>query len=203
MSQTSATVLMVLLFGVFQVTGGILIGIGIRDLLNGSAKGIGSISAGAFFGGAAVLMSALMLRPINQGLFLLGVFVFIAATGTRLLVPQDFVDRLGAGTFVAIGVGIVVLPIGLLVGIESFRQDETFFGLLFGGCWTVVGGSFFLTGIGALVGGKPLALRYRKPGEMEIVPADEAAAAPSSSKRRKKTERNSDGTQDSPHRKTG
>ena len=190
---------MVLLFGVFHVSSGILIGMGIRDLLDGSAKGVRSIIAGVFFGGTAILMSALMLRPINQGLFLLGVSVFIAATGTRLLVPQNFVDRLGAGTLVSIGVGMVAVPIGLLVGIESFRQDEALFGLLFGGCWTVIGAGFFMTGIGALVRGKPLVIRYNKPGEMEIVPADEPSAAPSPPRRSKKTERSSDGTQNGSH----
>lgn len=43
---------------------------------------------------------------------------------TRLLVPQDFVDRLGAGTLVSLGIGVVAVPIGLLVGIQSFHQDE-------------------------------------------------------------------------------
>ena len=118
---------------------------------------------------------------------------------TRLLVPQDFVDRLGAGTLVSLGIGVVAVPIGLLVGIQSFHQDEPLFGLLFGGCWTVIGAAFFMTGISALVHGKPLVIRYGKPGEMEIVPADEPAAAPSLPQHGKKTERSSDGTQNGSH----
>ncbi len=58
----------------------------------------------------------------------------------------------------------------------------------------VFGGSFFLTGVGALLRGKPLILRTICQGEMEIVPGD----APPTQRKKKNAGRN-DGTQDSPH----
>jgi hypothetical protein len=199
MSETTAIIVMVILFGLFEAVGGISIGMGVRDMIAGSSKNLGAVLTGALFGGMAILMSGLMLRPLNQFLFLLGVLVFLAAFGARLFVPQGVVDRIGAGTLVALGISIAALPIGGVVGVEAFRHDDPLFGILFGGCTTVVGGGFFLTGVGALLRGKPLILRTIRPGEMEIVPADEPIPAEPPTHRKKKKEGRSDGTQDSPH----
>lgn len=185
---------MVIFFGLFEAVGGISIGMGVRDMIAGSSKNLGSVFAGALFGGAALLMSGLMLRPLNLWLFVLGVLVFLAAFAARVLVPQEVVDRIGAGTLVALGIGIAVLPVGGVVGVEAFRNDDALFGMVFGGCTTLVGGSFFLTGVGALLRGKPLILRTIRQGEMEIVPGN----APPTPRKKKKAGRN-DGTQDSPH----
>lgn len=60
--------------------------------------------------------------------------------------------------------------IGGAVLIGTLRaQEEVLFGVLFGGCWGSAGFVFFATGLGALLQGKRLRFKQKRPGSYELV----------------------------------
>lgn len=163
---------------VFQTLGAAFIGLGVRAMLNGETGNGGQILFGAIFAGAGTLFSFAMTREFNAWGFPIGVmWTFLVILGT-IFTPQEILARFGASV-TTIALGSFAALVGGAVLIGTIRaQEEILFGILFGGCWSVVGWSLALTGIGALLRGKPLRFKRKRAGEYEIVPADQAEKPP-------------------------
>jgi hypothetical protein len=179
---------LVLVFALFQLIGGGVFGAGLRQLYAAfraadaetrSANLVqarGSLAFGAVFGGAGTLMSALSILPANRPFFLAGVALLALAVLGSLFLPRFIVQELGAGTLAGIGIGLIVVPMGVLVAIEGFRNGDVWFGLAWGGCAGFVGLVFVLSSLQALLSGKALVLHETAPGTYEMVTAEQAAA---------------------------
>lgn len=190
MDQNSlvSQIFLMLFFGVFQVLGAAFIGLGVRQLLQGQPEGIGQIFAGGMFAGVGTLFSVVFMHEINPWSIRAGIaIVFIVVLGVTFA-TDELLQRFGAIATV-IGIGSVGAIMGGIVLLETMRmQQEIVFGLLFGGCWGFVGLGFLLTGLGALLRGKPLRFRQKGAGTYEIV-LDETDEEPDPSRRKKKTHR--------------
>ena len=187
MNVNEFQILAILFFGVFQAVGGILIGLGVRRLIEQPSAGLGGIILGLGWSAATTLVCYVMLYSVEPKLFFLELIVLGSCTVGRIIVPQEWVDGIGAGTVLAIALGTVVTVIGAGVAIETFRrQEEILFGILFGGCWSFVGITFFATGVRALLRGKPLHLRQKSAGKYELTEDDEQPTPPKQPPRRRK-----------------
>ena len=174
MNVNEFQILAILFFGVFEAIGGILIGLGVHRLIEQASTGLGSIVLGVVWSAATTLVCYTLLYRVEPKLFYLELIVLGSCTVGRIIVPQEWVDGIGAGTVLAIALGTVVTVIGAGVAIETFRrQEEILFGILFGGCWSFVGITFFATGVRALLRGKPLHLRQKSAGKYMLTEDDE------------------------------
>lgn len=182
----------VLFFGVFQAFGGAWFGAGLRALVERSPKAVGLITSGVAFGGVATFMSGVFLQSINPWLFYIGLGILSLALLAGAFFPRDYLQEIGIGTIIAIGLGGAATAIGILVvarGLEnwaSLTTEDLVFGALFSGCWTTVGLGFFITGLGALLHGKSLGLRPSRDGSMEIVPMEDLDGEEHTTKRKKR-----------------
>lgn len=169
----------VVFFGVFQAFGGAWVGAGARGLFERVPKAVGMIGAGIVFAGVATLMSAVFLIPINPWLFYAGLGIFALAALGGAFFSRDYLEEIGIGTIIAIGLGGAAAAIGVLVAAKGLREwqnlalEDVLFGILFSGCWVTVGLAFFITGLSALLRGKGLGLRPARDGSMELVPSEE------------------------------
>lgn len=178
----------VLVFALFQLIGGVAFGASLRQLyaavseadaeLRSAAlkQAMGSLVFGLIFGGIVTLTSAAWFFTLNRPFFLAGLAVLVAAALGSLFLPRTFLQEIGAGTLAGLGIGLLVVPMGVLVGIEGFRKGDPGFGLLWGGCAGFVGLAFLLGSLGALLSGKALVLHQTGPGSYELMPAEQAAA---------------------------
>ena len=175
-SQTSLfmQIFIMLFFGVFVAWGGLTLGNGIR-LWRARAPGSGaSMRLGALIAGTILLTgSAVLSQANNWSATVLWVAFPILVLGSAFI-PQQTLGELGAGTFIAIGLGVVVTTMSALVVREAFNHSDVLFGLLWGGCAGFVGLGFLSSGLMALLRGKTLALKQTDAGQYEIVPSEAA-----------------------------
>ena len=165
-------IFMMLFFGVFQTLGAVYVGLGVRQLLEGESGG-GSIFFGAMFAGAGTLFSAVFMRELNAWSFPVGVMFTVFIALSTIILPKEILQRYGAIAF-TIAIGGFGTLVGGAVLIGTLRaQEEILFGILFGGCWGFVGLGFFLTGVSALVRGKRLRFKQKRPGSYELAEDEE------------------------------
>ena len=163
-----------LFFGVFVAWGGIMLGSGVRAWRAGQQGGGASMRIGVLIGGVTLLVgSAVLSQANNWSATVLWIAFPILVLGSAFI-PQQTLSELGAGTFVAIGLGAVVTTMGALVAREAFNNSDVLFGLAWAGCAGFVGLGFLLTGIGALLRGQRLVMKQKAPGEYELAPEDQA-----------------------------
>ena len=178
-----------LFFALFQLIGGVAFGAGLRQLyaavtvFDAEARGAGLTQArgllvtGLAFGGIVTVVSALAFARSDSRLFLIGVGLLAVAVLGSALLPRFMLQELGAGTLAAIGIGVLVVPMAVLVAIEGFRNGDPGFGLVWGGCAGFVGLTFLLGGLQALLSGKALVLAQTSPGSYQLETAAQADAA--------------------------
>lgn len=182
----------VVFFAVFQAFGGVLMGAGMRALSMGTPKAIGPMVAGFVGAGTATLMSGVFLLSINPGLFYAGLIIVALALLGGAFLSRDYLEEIGIGTIIAIGMGGAGVAIGLLVVAKGLRDwqnlsfEDIIFGVLFSGCWLTVGLGFFITGLGSLLRGTGLGLRPARDGSMELVPSDELEEESGGTERKKR-----------------
>lgn len=165
-------IFLMLFFGVFQTLGAVFVGLGVRDLLEGEAGG-GSIFFGAIFAGTGTLFSAVFMHELNTWAFPVGVMWTFFVTLSIIILPKEILQRYGAiAATIAIGGFGTLVGGGVLIGTLR-AQEEILFGILFGGCWGSVGLGFLLTGVSALLRGKPLRFKQKRPGSYEITEDEE------------------------------
>ena len=179
----------ILFFALFQLIGGVAFGAGLRQLYagftasDGAARAAGLKQArgllltGLLFGGIVTAVSALAFLRSDSRLFLVGAGLLVAAVLGSALLPRFMLQELGAGTLTAIGIGLLVAPMAVLVAVEGFRKGDPGFGLVWGGCAGFVGLTFLLGGLQALLSGKALVLVQTSPGSYQVETAEAAADA--------------------------
>lgn len=161
-------IILMLFFGVFQTLGAVFVGLGVRHLLEGESGG-GAIFFGAIFAGAGTLFSAVFMHELNSWAFPVGVMFTFSVALSTIILPKEILERFGTIAFM-IAIGGFATFVGGAVLIGTLRaQQEILFGLLFGGCWGSVGLGFLLTGVNALLRGKRLRFKQKRPGKYEIV----------------------------------
>jgi hypothetical protein len=149
----------VVFFGVFQAFGGAWFGAGSRALFGRSPNAVGLIASGIGFAGVATFMSGVFLIPINPWLFFAGLGILALAILASAFLPSEYLQEIGIGTIIAIGMGGAATVIGVLIAIIGLQKwstlgfEDIVLGSLMISCWTVVGLGFFVTGIGALLRG--------------------------------------------------
>ncbi len=169
-TQLIYQLLMFFFFILVSSVGGVLAGQAARRLSEDPRTALGSMFAGGLFAGVPLLMSAIMLRAVNPFLFWLqAVLLLLVFLGT-LLLPARAINRVGAGTVIAIGLGIPILGLAAVVGTLGFQNGDPLFGLCWAGIAGFVGLGFLASGLQSLISGKPLALKSRGGGTMDIVP---------------------------------
>ncbi len=185
-------VITVIFVAVFQAFGGAWFGAGLRALFERSLKAVGLITSGIAFAGVATFMGGVYLLPVNPPLFYVGlVVVSIAALGGALL-PSDYLQEIGIGTIIAIGLGGPAALIGVLLAVIGLSKwgslgfEDIVLGSLMVSCWVLVGLVFFVSGLRALLQGKALGLRRAANGSMELVPTDELDAKTRDGERKKR-----------------
>ncbi len=167
-------------------------GAGTRALFDGTPKAIGPIIAGLVGAGTATLMSGVFLISINPWLFYAGLGILALAVFAGAFFPRDYLQEIGIGTIIAVGMGGAATAIGVLIAIIGLQKwpslgfEDIVFGSLMVSCWTIVGLGFFITGLGALLRGKALGLRPARDGSMELVSNDELDEEPDREKRKKR-----------------
>ncbi len=178
-------VFLMLFFGVFQVIGAVFVGLGVRQMLRGESAGTGQIFFGAIFAGAGTLFSGVFMHELNAWGFPVGVMTTCLVALGVIFSPEEILQRFGASVGV-IALGGFATLVGGAVLIGTLRaQEEILFGILFGGCWGSVGLGFLLTGVNALVRGKPLRFKEKGPGKYEVVvDEDEFSKDPKRKKKR-------------------
>ncbi len=187
----------VVFFAVFQAFGGVLIGAGMRALIAGTPKAIGPMIAGFVAAGTGTLMSGVFLLTINPWLFYTGLIILALALLGSAFLSRDYLEEIGIGTIIAIGLGAAAAAIGGLVAAKGLKDwqslafEDIVFGVLFSGCWLTVGLGFFITGLGSLLRGTGLGLRSAQDGSMELVPSDELDEVKDGTKRKKREKKKS------------
>ena len=172
-------VFLMLFFGIFQLLGAIFLGLGVRQMIAGESNGVGQVFIGTIFGGVGLLFSALFMYQMNTWGFPAGAMITFGVALTTMFAPQELLTRFGA-SILMIGIGGIVALMGALVLIAAWRtRQEILFGILFGGCWGSVGLMFLLTGLGALVRGKPLRFKQTGSGSYTIEQDKDSATKPS------------------------
>ncbi|MBI3536107.1 MAG: hypothetical protein HY070_00865 [Chloroflexi bacterium] len=172
-------------FALFLLVGGVQLGLGIKMLFAGKAS-LGAIVTGGLFAGAALLVSAFFYYPNRRFDFGLEAGILLLAIVGTIFLPRARIEEIGVGTLIAVGFGGLVAMMGGLILVQAFQQSEVLFGVLLGGCWTFVGGMFFLNGIVALLRGTALGTRVRRAGEIEILPEEELTRAAREAKKKKR-----------------
>lgn len=173
--------IVVLFFAVFEMVGGAFTGVGVRSLLaalrlrdDPEAQSADfkqartTLVSGCTFGFAAILFSAFTVRTINPWYFVVGVVIYVAVTAGAAFLPQGTLSEIGAGTFAAIGIGLVAVMLAILVGIFAFQRGEPLFGVIWAGIAGLVGLTFLSTGVKALLSGRAEDLSPNDSGELEI-----------------------------------
>ena len=179
---------LVLVFALLQLIGGVSFGAGLRQVYSAFsaadaetrsaafAAARGMLVSGLAFGGLATLMSTVIILPGNRPFYLAGLAVLAVAVLGSLFLPRFILQEIGAGTLTGLGIGLIVVPMGVLVAIEGFRNGDWQFGLVWGGCAGFVGLVFALGSLQALLSGKALVLHQKGPGSYQIESAEQAAA---------------------------
>ena len=180
--------LLVLVFGLFQLIGGVTFGAGLRQVYaafsaadaetrsSNLLQARGALVSGAVFGGIATLVSTAYFLPDYRPYYLAGLAVLACAVLGSFFLPRFILQEIGAGTLAGLGIGLIVLPMGVLVAMEGFRNGDVWFGLAWGGCAGFVGLVFVLSSLQALLSGKALVLHQKGPGTYEMMSAEDAAA---------------------------
>ncbi len=169
----SAQSVMFLFFGIFEIVGGVYIGASIRHLLAGETTELGAMILGGMFAGGALFMSAFFLKDANPWLFYGLVALFFGAGILAWLTPSALTQRVGSGTFTAIGLGAFVTVLGVFIGWMGWNREGGVGAWVFGGCWSFFGIGFMQMGVMALMRGKPLRLRPGRDGSARIAPDTE------------------------------
>jgi hypothetical protein len=167
-----AQIMTFLFFGIFLVTSGVFTGATVRRLMSGNSAEMGQMVLGGMFGGIAVFMAAVMLKPANPGLFYADFLFFLIPFLLVAFMPESFTQRIGSGTLISIGLGLFITVLGVFIGWAGSNNGGGTGAWLFGGCWSVFGILFLQMGVMALVRGKPLRLRSGRNGTTEIVSDD-------------------------------
>jgi hypothetical protein len=175
-----AQIMIFMFFGIFLTTSGVFMGATVRRLMDGNSAEMGQMVLGGMFGGVAVLMSAVMLKPANPGLFYADFLFFLIPFLLVAFMSEFFTQRIGSGTLISIGLGLFITVLGGFIGWAGSNNGGGTGAWLFGGCWSVFGILFLQMGVMALVRGKPLRLRPSRDGSYTIVPDD----APRKSRKR-------------------
>lgn len=177
-------IFLMLFFGVFQVLGAVFLGLGVRQMIAGESSGVGHVFIGAMFGGVGTLFSAVFMYQINSWGFPVGLLVTFFVTLVTMFAPQEFLTRFGASVMlVGIG-GFAVFVAGMVLTSALRAAQDIWFAVIFGVCWGGVGLSLLLSGLGALLRGKPLRFKQTGPGSYTIE-SDEDLATNKLSKRKK------------------